>query len=76
MNRTRYPFASPQNKNPRQGPIPILDGMLANAIKHHRQGRLPEAERIYRQILAIDPCHADCSERSPIRLAAMTFPSD
>jgi len=32
--------------------------MLANAIKHHRQGRLPEAERIYRSILAIDSRHA------------------
>jgi tetratricopeptide (TPR) repeat protein len=38
--------------------IPILDGMLTNAIKHHRQGRLPEAERIYRGILAIDSRHA------------------
>jgi tetratricopeptide (TPR) repeat protein len=33
--------------------------MLAHALDHHRQGRLTEAERIYRQILAIDPRHAD-----------------
>ncbi|MGA2169254.1 MAG: tetratricopeptide repeat protein [Terracidiphilus sp.] len=33
--------------------------MLKNAIKHHQQGRLADAERIYRQILAIEPRHAD-----------------
>ncbi len=32
--------------------------MLGTALKHHRQGRLAEAERIYRRILAIDSRHA------------------
>jgi tetratricopeptide (TPR) repeat protein len=46
--------------NARQPPISILDGMLTTAIKLHRQGQLPEAERIYRRILSIDPRHAGC----------------
>jgi tetratricopeptide (TPR) repeat protein len=33
--------------------------MLANAVEHHQHRRLAEAERIYRQILALDPRHAD-----------------
>jgi tetratricopeptide (TPR) repeat protein len=32
---------------------------LAEAIRHHQTGRLQAAERIYRQILAVDPNHAD-----------------
>ena len=32
---------------------------LAIAIQHHRGGRLAAAEQIYRQILAIEPNHAD-----------------
>jgi len=34
--------------------------MLGNALKHHRAGQVAEAEQIYRQILAINPLHADC----------------
>ena len=33
--------------------------MCANAIQHHQRGQLAEAERIYRQILELDPRHAD-----------------
>jgi tetratricopeptide (TPR) repeat protein len=33
--------------------------MLADGLEHHRAGRLTEAERIYREILAMDPRHAD-----------------
>jgi tetratricopeptide (TPR) repeat protein len=32
---------------------------LAIAIQHHRAGRLQAAEQIYRQILAVEPNHAD-----------------
>lgn len=52
------PDASPQMGPQRLPPINILDGMLAMGIKHHRQSRLPDAERIYRAILAIDSRHA------------------
>jgi tetratricopeptide (TPR) repeat protein len=33
--------------------------MLSSALRHHRAGRLVEAERIYRQILALDADQAD-----------------
>jgi len=32
--------------------------MLSNAVSHHQQGRLNDAERLYRRILAIDARHA------------------
>jgi predicted O-linked N-acetylglucosamine transferase (SPINDLY family) len=32
---------------------------LATAIEHHQAGRLQAAEQIYRQILAVEPAHAD-----------------
>jgi tetratricopeptide (TPR) repeat protein len=32
--------------------------MMATGLKHHQQGRLADAERIYRQILVIDSRHA------------------
>ena len=32
---------------------------LAIAIQHHQGGRLQAAEQIYRQILAVEPNHAD-----------------
>ena len=41
-------------------PSPIIQGLLGNGLRHHQSGRLAEAERIYRQILAIDARQADC----------------
>jgi SAM-dependent methyltransferase/Tfp pilus assembly protein PilF len=35
------------------------DQMFDLAVEHHRAGRLPEAERLYREILAREPDHAD-----------------
>jgi tetratricopeptide (TPR) repeat protein len=32
---------------------------LALAVRHHQEGRFPEAEQLYRQILAAAPDHAD-----------------
>ena len=36
-----------------------LDGILAEAMRHHQAGRLAQAEHGYRDVLAIDPRHAD-----------------
>jgi tetratricopeptide (TPR) repeat protein len=58
MQSPRYPARGPQQGSARKPPISILDGMMNTAIKHHQQGRLPQAEGIYRQILAIDSRHA------------------
>jgi Tfp pilus assembly protein PilF len=33
--------------------------MVLDALRHHREGRLDDAERMYRAILSIDPGHAD-----------------
>ena len=32
---------------------------LQLALEHHRQGRLAEAEQLYRQVLRSDPTNAD-----------------
>jgi tetratricopeptide (TPR) repeat protein len=36
-----------------------LQGICANALQHHQRGELAEAERLYRQVLELDPRHAD-----------------
>ena len=36
-----------------------LPAIFAEAFQHHQAGRLPEAEKLYRAVLAIDPSHAD-----------------
>ncbi len=37
-----------------------MTSAFALALRHHQAGRLTEAEGLYRQILAVDPDHADC----------------
>ena len=36
-----------------------IDQAFQLALQHHQAGRLAEAEAIYRQILAVEPRHAD-----------------
>jgi ubiquinone/menaquinone biosynthesis C-methylase UbiE/Flp pilus assembly protein TadD len=48
---------SRRSGGPAQAPSP-LDGILAEAIRHHQAGRLAQAERDYRDVLAINPRHA------------------
>jgi tetratricopeptide (TPR) repeat protein len=42
-----------------QRPTALISGLLLNAVRHHRAGRLTQAARIYRQILAIDAHQPD-----------------
>ncbi len=38
---------------------PAVAGPLAEAVRHHRAGRLAEAEALYRRVLRVDPRHPD-----------------
>ena len=42
-----------------QGVSTDVERIVRDAVRHHQAGRLGEAEQLYRQILAIDPQHAD-----------------
>ena len=42
-----------------QQPSAEIQAMLLDALRFHREGRLDDAERLYRAILSIDPGHAD-----------------
>jgi tetratricopeptide (TPR) repeat protein len=59
MNRHQYPCAKQRNRTVRQGPSPIIQGLLGSALRQHQAGQLIEAERIYRKILEIDAHDAD-----------------
>lgn len=59
MHRQQCTFAKPLDRTPGQNKSRVIQAMLADGLRHHRAGSLPEAERIYRQILAIDAHHAD-----------------
>lgn len=38
-----------------------VESALTTAVEHHQKGRLPQAAAIYRQVLAVDPDHADAN---------------
>lgn len=59
MSRQNHFFPKQQNQNARQGPSKLIRVLLGNAVRLHQAGRLAEAERTYRKILAIDARHAD-----------------
>ena len=40
--------------------MPDAAELFAEALRCHQSGRLAEAERLYRRVLTLDPCHADC----------------
>jgi hypothetical protein len=45
-----------------------LEAVLQQAIAHHRAGRLPEAERLYRSVLQFRPDHPDINNALGIAL--------
>ena len=48
-----------QTRGGARSPEPDLQALLADAIEHHRADRLSEAERLYDQILTVDPAQVD-----------------
>ena len=42
-----------------EAPVATADAMLQQALAHHRAGRLPQAEALYREILLAAPDHLD-----------------
>ena len=57
MNRSLQLVPKRQGQN---AALPVdLNGLCANALRFHQQGQLAEAERLYRQVLELDPHHAD-----------------
>jgi protein O-GlcNAc transferase len=61
MNRQQRRAAAKRGRSPLPGAAGIASeaGLLAEAAAHHQAGRLAEAERLYRRILAVDPKHID-----------------
>jgi tetratricopeptide (TPR) repeat protein len=39
--------------------LQAVENWFADAFQHHRAGHLNDAERLYRRVLAVRPCHAD-----------------
>jgi tetratricopeptide (TPR) repeat protein/2-polyprenyl-3-methyl-5-hydroxy-6-metoxy-1,4-benzoquinol methylase len=58
MNRQQRRAKEKQSKST-QAALPGVQKAFADALRHLQAGRLNEAERLYRQILAVDPDHAD-----------------
>jgi len=59
MNRSLHLVPRREGQPSREGPLVDLHSLCSDAIQFHQRGQLPEAERIYRQILDLDPHHAD-----------------
>jgi tetratricopeptide (TPR) repeat protein/2-polyprenyl-3-methyl-5-hydroxy-6-metoxy-1,4-benzoquinol methylase len=59
MNRQQRRAEKKQASSGAPVASPAIQNTLAEALRHHQAGRLNEAERLYRQNLALDPRHAD-----------------
>jgi protein O-GlcNAc transferase len=57
MNRKERRAARSQGRP--AGSSPQIEAQFAAALAHHQAGRLAEAERLYKQICALDPNHVD-----------------
>ncbi len=58
MNRKQRRSAEKKQGNASMTASP-LQALFSQAVRHHQAGQLQEAEKLYRQILAADPVHAD-----------------
>ncbi|MFI4975532.1 MAG: tetratricopeptide repeat protein, partial [Caulobacterales bacterium] len=63
MNRKQRRWAARQGATPERSSSSVVRELLADALRRRLAGRLDEAERDYRRILAIDPHHAESLHR-------------
>ncbi len=59
MNRNQRRLAKKQQDTEKRRALPTLQRLFDEAVRHHQAARLADAERLYRQILSVDPHHAD-----------------
>jgi protein O-GlcNAc transferase len=59
MNRKQRRAGKKLGRLVPQAPLPDLRDAFAAALQHHRSGRPNVAERLCREILGVDPAHAD-----------------
>ena len=53
-----------------------LDQALQQAVAAHREGKLQDAERLYRAILQADPEHPDANHNLGVLAVAVDKPSE
>jgi tetratricopeptide (TPR) repeat protein/SAM-dependent methyltransferase len=56
--KERRAAASAGKGGPKAPSAPGIDALFSAALHHHKSGHLAEAERLYREVLALEPRHA------------------